>query len=258
MIKMNRHTREVLLAALAAAALFSGQIPAPAPEESPSAIEEETPAPAEKDWDMTPLDETWFDDAVFFGDSVSGTLQATAFQTGGLGKALFFCETSYTLREAVSGRTSIYFRGQLYTPATLLPVAGASKVFIMLGLNDVAFLTPEEYRGCWSSLVEQLREASPEIRIFFQSMTPVMAGHEYGSVNNTVINTYNENLRDFCRENGCVYVDIATHLMNEKGELRAEYCRDEYVHLVMDAGPIWVAALKDPANYSADPRGETA
>ena len=53
-----------------------------------------------------------------------------------------------------------------------------------------------------------------------------------------------------------MYVEIGAHFKDANGNLDAQYCRDSYVHLRIDAGPIWADLLKDPANYSQPPRQE--
>lgn len=205
------------------------------------------------------LEDSWFDDAVFIGDSIAGTLQLYAGQHGELGSAVFLCRTSYSITTAVNGAMLLYYRGQGYQPKELLPETGAKKVFFLIGMNDVACYNDEQYAALWSALVEGIRENAPDLHIFFQSVTPIARSQPNSVLTNERIDRYNELLRDFCAENGCCYVDVASCFKNENGMLRAELCRDGYVHLILDAGAIWCAALKDAANYSSDPSlaGET-
>ena len=199
------------------------------------------------------LEDSWFDDAVFIGDSIAGTLQLYAEQHGELGSAVFLCRTSYSITSAVNGAMLLYFRGQGYQPKDLLPETGAKKAFFLIGMNDVASYHDEQYTALWSALVEGIRENAPELLIFFQSVTPIARSLPNSSLTNERIDRYNELLRDFCAENGCCFVDVAGSFKNENGALRAELCRDGYVHLTFDAGEIWCAALKEAANYSRDP-----
>ena len=205
-----------------------------------------------------PLEDSWFDDAVFIGDSIAGTLQAYAEQHSQLGSALFFCRTNYSITSAVNGSMLLYYRGGGYKPNTLLPQTGAKKVFFLLGMNDVGSYDDGRYASLWSALVEEIRENAPEIRIFFQSVTPMVKSQPNSALTNARIDRYNELLRDFCEENDCCYVDVASSFKDDDGTLRGEICRDGYVHLILDAGAIWVAALKDPANYSRDLYGDWA
>ena len=203
-----------------------------------------------------PLKASWFDDAVFIGDSIAGTLQAYAEQHGELGSALFFCRTNYSLTAAVNGAMLLYYRGSGYRPKELLPETGAKKVFFLLGMNDVGSYDDTQYASLWTELVDGIRAGSPEMRIYFQSVTPMARSYPNNALTNERIDRYNELLRDFCDENGCCYVDVAGGFKDENGALRAELCRDGYVHLMFDAGALWCELLRDTANYSRDPSGD--
>ena len=79
--------------------------PAPTSAPTPEPTSEPTPAPTleptpEPTPDMSPLPPEFFDDAVFIGDSVSGTLQYYAFNSGEMGDALILAKTSYSVRAA--------------------------------------------------------------------------------------------------------------------------------------------------------------
>jgi hypothetical protein len=125
-------------------------------------------------------------------------------------------------------------------------------------MNDVGSYDDGRYASLWSTLVDGIRENAPEIRIFFQSVTPMMKSLPNNALTNARIDRYNELLRDFCEENDCCYVDVASIFKDDDGTLRDELCRDGYVHLILDAGALWCAALKDPANYSRDLYGDWA
>lgn len=202
------------------------------------------------------LEDSWFDDAIFIGDSIAGTLQAYAEQHSQLGAALFFCRTNYSITSAVNGSMLLYYRGGGYMPNTLLPQTGAKKVFFLLGMNDVGSYDDGRYASLWSALVDGIRENAPEVRIFFQSVTPMAKSLPNNALTNARIDRYNELLRAYCDENDCCYVDVAGSFKDDDGTLRAELCRDGYVHLILDAGALWCEALKDPANYSRDLSGE--
>ena len=204
------------------------------------------------------LEDSWFDDAVFIGDSIAGTLQAYAEQHSQFGTALFFCRTNYSITSAVNGSMLLYYRGGGYKPNALLPQTGAKKVFFLLGMNDVGSYDDTRYASLWSALVDGIRENAPEIRIFFQSVTPMVKSLPNSALTNARIDRYNELLRDFCEEYDCCYVDVASSFKDDDGTLRGELCRDGYVHLILDAGALWCDALKNPANYSRDLYGDWA
>ena len=212
-------------------------------------------AASEPDWDLTPLPDAWFDDAVFLGDSVSLILEKQSEQTGGLGEALFLCEGSFGINNAVSGNVLLWYQGRAYLPQDVLPLTGANKLFIMVGANDIAL-----YGGIdgamemWDVFVDNVRETCPDILIFIESMLPVWYTVTYDGLNYANILIYNERLRDFCEERDCVYVDVADYFRDEHGGMALAYSSDAYVHITYAAADLWIEQLKNPANYSADPR----
>lgn len=209
-----------------------------------------TPEPEE---DMSPLPESWFDDAVFFGDSVSVVLGKHAEKTGELGKALFLCEFSYSVRNAVSGYLKIWFRGEQYLPQDVLGLTGATKVFIMLGVNDVALPGGVDHTiECWAEYIMAIREKNPEIQIFIESCLPVY--YEFSERNNEILDGYNERLWELCEEMGCIYVDVAHYLKDENNKLAMEYCSDMGEHITYKGAAVWAEQLKNPENYSVNPR----
>ena len=209
-----------------------------------------TPEPEE---DMSPLPESWFDDAVFFGDSVSVVLGKHAEMTGELGKALFLCEFSYSVRNAVSGYLKIWFRGEQYLPQDVLGLTGATKVFTMLGVNDVALPGGVDHTiECWAEYITAIREKNPDIQIFIESCLPVY--YEFSERNNEILDGYNERLRELCEEMGCIYVDVAHYLKDENNKLALEYCSDMGEHITYKGAAVWAEQLKNPENYSVNPR----
>ncbi len=205
--------------------------------------------------DLTPLPDEWFDDAVFLGDSVSYTLASYCEMTGDLGDAMFFSERSFNLRGAVGGANPVWYQGRTYYIQDLLEELGRDKVFMMFGINDIGQdggidLTME----LWDELCARIEEKCPGIRIYLQSCLPMWHVTEHDGFTNDAINRYNERLRAFCEEKGYVFVYLSDAFRNENGTLEELYSADHYVHVNEAAAVVWVEQLRDPANYSVDPR----
>lgn len=207
------------------------------------------------DWDLTPLDDSWFDDAVFFGDSISVTLERHCAKTGDLSGALFLCENSFGVRNAVAGKVKIWYQGNEYSPQDVLPLTGAKKLFAMFGINDIALYGKiDQTMERWADFIANIRSTSPDITIYIESCLPVFHTIHYDGLDNDCIDEYNQRLIAFCQENDCVYVDLAHYFKDEHNGMAAQYSSDQYVHVTYDATALWVEQLKNPANYSADPR----
>lgn len=209
----------------------------------------------EDERDLTPLPDSYFDDAVIIGDSVSYTLQSYCEETGDLGDAMFFSERSFTLRGAVGGASPVWYQGRTYFIQDLLEELGRSKVILMIGVNDIGQEGGVDVTmTMWETLCERIVEQNPDIRIFLQSSMPMYASTEHDGFTNDNINYYNDCMREFCYAKGYVFIDIADAFRNDEGSLEELYSGDHYVHLNGEAAPLWVEQLRDPANYSVDPR----
>lgn len=200
------------------------------------------------------LDPSFFDDAVFFGDSVSAVLQYNALNENSLGNAQFYPQTGYSINAAANGLQLLRYRGHQMTPQNILRTVGAKKVFIMLGLNDpINPASIDKTMSNWTKLVSNIREYVPDIRIYIQSCTPMYYDRQKDNKNNNLIDKYNDRLREFCIENDCTYVSIGEHFKDENGNLIEEFTRDKWIHLNFAGAAFWAELLKDPSNYSIPP-----
>ncbi len=228
--------------------------PSPTPRPTPKPTPSPTPTP-EPTPDMSPLPAEWFDDSVFLGDSVTVALEKYCDKTETLGGALFLCEFSYSVRNAVSGEVDIWYQGNPYRPEDVIPLTGASKVFAMLGTNDIARSGGiDRTIELWTEMLDKIREKSPDVTFFLESCLPMHYAGQLVDLNNKKLDEYNERLRAYCEENGIVFVDIAAYFKDDRNSLRDDFSDDQYVHVTESAARLWAVLLKDPANYSINPR----
>lgn len=198
-------------------------------------------------------DGSYFDDAVFLGDSIINTLKVYEQINDCFGDALFLCRPSYAIRHAAENTMQLTWRGGSYAIEDVVAACGAKKLFIQLGMNDVALVGPEHAIEYWEIVLPRIREQSPDIQIFIQAGTPIY--RESGRLTNVNMDAYNELLKTFAEENGCFFIDIATPFKDENGYLLQEYCYDNYCHLNVEACGIWARTLKD---YLLEHKGEIA
>ncbi len=189
------------------------------------------------------VDSSFFDDAVFVGDSIS--LKLSYDTSGRLGNAQFLVQGSYGVGNAIFDVLPTTYRGNTYNNLEdAIAATGAKKLFIMMGMNDIGLYGIDGTIENWKTLLELIRTACPGIEIYIQSMTPVWTGGEKGGLTNPNINEYNNKLRAFAAENGCGFIDVAPFMRDETGGLATAFCSDNYVHL-SDAGvDMWIKVLK--------------
>lgn len=191
----------------------------------------------------TPTD--FFDDAVFIGDSITLGLRNFNYEKNWLGKATILCQGSYSVAHAVENTMYLSFRGEDMSPQQALAACGAKKVFILLGMNDIALHGVDKSLENWGKLVANIRGTCPDMAIYIQSGTPIYTPGQKGGLNNERMDAYNERLKAFAEENDCIYLDVATAMKDDTNGLAANYTSDAYVHLTEAACELWVEQLKN-------------
>ncbi len=198
----------------------------------------------------------FFDDAVFVGDSVSLGLRnyVTSRRKGGnecLGSAQFlvagsmgYCNSSGKIGS--EGSIHPKYKGKEVTIEDGVALTGAKKVFIMLGLNDFCAYSLDVSMKNVKKTIDRIKEKNPGVKIYIQSVTPVIKSKERGRFNNESINAFNDALRKTADECGCEFVDIAPIMKNSEGCFRDDYCSDpdaQGVHMNSAGSKAWVEYL---------------
>ncbi len=205
-----------------------------------------------------PVNGMFFDDAVFVGDSVSLKLNYYVSDQRSygdcLGKAKFLTSGSLGSAQALLAVSSESlhptYQGEKLAIEDTIAKIGAKKVFIMLGMNDIAVYGIEGSLDNYEELVSNILAKTPDAVIYAQSCTPMAVGCERSVLNNKNIVKYNNALKQRCEENGWRYMDIYSVVVDENGYLRNDYCSDPDdmgIHF-MDAGcKAWVDYLMNNA-----------
>jgi lysophospholipase L1-like esterase len=148
---------------------------------------------------------------------------------------------------AVNNTMFLSYQGEDMTPQDALAACGVNKVFILLGMNDIALYGIDKTIENWGTLIASIRDKNPDIDIYIQSGTPIYTEGQKGKLNNENMDKYNARLVEFARANGCVYIDIASPLKDSSNGLAKKYTSDDYVHFTDAACELWYSILKDIA-----------
>lgn len=201
-----------------------------------------------------PVDASWFDDAVFVGDSVTTRLDiACADDPTLLGNAKFVCGGSLGYNNSQwdinqEGNVHPDYKGKTVLAENCAVETGANKVFLMLGMNDIGIYGTDGAMSDCEKLVNKIKKNSPNVTIYIQSVTPMMTTHEQDILNNTLIQELNGKLEEFCKKNNYKYLDIYHAVCDDTGALPLENCGDpegQGIHFTADACKAWVQYLKD-------------
>ena len=181
------------------------------------------------------VDTSYFDDVVFIGDSVSLKLQyyvrdQRQIDETFLGKAQFLTAGSFSYINALKpvSEESVHpsYQGTKMLLEDSIAACGAKKLYIMLGMNDIAGGRYDATLENLTTVISRILEKSPDVVFYFQSVTPRTADSQTTKLNNEIIRGYNERLLQYCEDNGYYFIDVYAALCDENGDLPPEYCSD--------------------------------
>ena len=190
------------------------------------------------------VDSSFFDDAVFIGDSATLKLSTYAAASGALGKAMFLTRGSYGVNHAVTDSILLSYQGQEMKVEEAVKATGAKKVFIMLGMNDVSVHGVDKTIDNWKTLIGRIQDACPDVKIYVQSLTPIWTDGETGDLTNENVDAYNARLEDAVTGAGCGFIDVAAYMKDATGGLAAIYCSDSFIHVTDEGAAAWIRVLK--------------
>lgn len=198
------------------------------------------------------VDSSWFDDAVFVGDSVTLKLSYYA-DNGSLGDAKFLCAGSLGYGLALQdldaeGNVHPTYEGEKYTVDDGIKMLESKKVFIMFGMNDIGLFGIDDSIENMKTLTKRILEKSPEAEIYIQSVTPMLEDMQLSDLNNKSISEFNKKLKAEAEKLGYKYLDVASVMKDKKGNLIPEYCSDPEnmgIHFSDEGCEVWIKYLKN-------------
>jgi len=202
---------------------------------------------------------SYFDDAVFVGDSVSEKLRyyvtnERKTNPNLLGTAKFLTAASFSSRNALMevSSTSLHptYQGQKMKLEDVIVAMGAKKVFIMLGMNDVGISGVEDSAQNLMRLLRAIKDKSPDVQIFVQSATPRVKGDKPTTEQ---LFQYNLQVYEYCKlltDLDIYFLDVAYIMRDAEGKLIESYCSDldnMALHFTNEGCRAWVDFLYNHA-----------
>lgn len=210
----------------------------------PTTVPADPSAPVMAPPSYSTVDSSFFDDALFIGDSVSQGLNNYVSAYGGLGNAKFATRASYGVANEITGNLRVTLFGTPTRIEEIVRYYNPGKIFIMLGMNELSYGS-STLMSYWGTYLSRVREAAPNAVIYIQSVTPVYTNGQNFSwgVTNKNVETLNGLLRTFAANNGCRFLDVAPYMKDSTGGLARAYTADRYVHLSNDGARAWIKVL---------------
>ena len=188
------------------------------------------------------VEDSYFDDAVFVGDSLTHGMRAYKNRLGrsygvvGISVSDALWRDRYTLDN-----------GSLGTAVDAATQGNPGKIYLMFGTNGVNYMsdyTPiiEDY----TILIQHIRQKCPNAAIYVQSIPPVTQGYSiaYPRLKPKYIQAYNQMLLKMTEEQNCYFLDSNSVLSTESGHLPQMYTSDSGLHLNTSAYEVMFDYLK--------------
>jgi hypothetical protein len=220
--------------------------PEPAPVETPALeIPEVTAVPevvTVPEPEPVPLivDDDWFSDAAFVGDSLTHGL----YLYGKFRTPTYFYSTGMSIFRVNKAVFNSPGNGDSLSLAKRLPLGNFKKIYILLGVNELGSYVGD-YIDSYGVFIDNLKTYCPEATIYVQSILPVSKAKSVsGSVfTRERIHNFNEALRELAATKGVKYADINSAIADEEGYLPENYTWDG-VHLNSSKYRLWADYLK--------------
>ncbi len=191
------------------------------------------------------VDNSYFDDALFIGDSRTEGLALY----GSLTNADFFSSVGlsiFKVTEKAAGNPNI---GESITLSQKLTQKKYGKIYIMLGLNELGTGTTEDWAQTYAGVIAQIRQAQPDAIIYLESILVVAASQDNpgGAINNATVNARNQALEALADpQNNIYYLNVNEAVMDANGCLDASLTSDG-IHLLGNSLSLWEDYLKQHA-----------
>lgn len=199
-------------------------------------------------YQLQAVDSSYFEDALFIGDSRTaglceyGSLRGTATF---LAKEsinvyyLFDHELSYTAPDGTTDSRTV---------EDVLDEKQYGKIYVDLGVNELGTGTTESFYEKYREILEKIREKQPDAIIYIQGIMHVdkALSSTDSSRNNTVIVQRNEAIATLANGRDIFYIDMNPYVCDDNGDLRDELSGDG-VHLKASAYENWDRSLMENA-----------
>ncbi|MGN0512810.1 MAG: GDSL-type esterase/lipase family protein [Lachnospiraceae bacterium] len=179
----------------------------------------------------------YFDDAIFIGNSrLQGFIlyckvpNLRSYTYVGMSVNSFFTKATFNIDGV-----------QMTAAEALAHETNFSKVYLKFGINEIGWVSTEQFINEYSKVIEYIYSCNPNAIIFVHSVLPV--SHHAIEVDPTLsmerINEYNEALKIMASKYNVCYLDIASIFTGEDGYMPSEYSSDG-VHLNANSVLKWL------------------
>lgn len=187
---------------------------------------------------------SYFDDALFVGDSITAGIQSYALMKNASVVAFTGINTDTIMTREVIRNDA----GELETmPQAISRYPDVKKIYVMLGANGIAWIGKESFVENYGVFLDAIRQTHPDADIYVQSILPVTAAKEAedSQFANSKIREYNAALLQMAQEKEYYYLDVAEAFVDENGCLPDEASPTDGIHFGPKYYEVWFEYLKE-------------
>lgn len=191
-------------------------------------------------YSFTSVTEDYFNDAVFIGDSRTVGIS----EYSGIENATFLCKTSLSIYDYT--KPKITYNDKTTSIQEVLQNEQFGKIYLMVGINECGYGTPESFYELYREVVEDIRKLQPEALIFIEGNLLVTQSKSDSneSITNENISSRNDLIATLANQKDTFYIDINQSSLCEDGALIDDFTWDQ-IHIKAQYYEIWKDFLLD-------------
>ncbi len=193
--------------------------------------------------ETTPVDDSYFADALFVGDSLCDGVRVytqvfpgyrTATKVGlGIDALLYQPFASVTDGENLSAIDHV---------STIKP----SKLYIMIGTNDLVWNDPAKMAESYGAFIDEVLARLPGCKIVVESIPPTTArtAAQRPMMSAERITAYNEHLKQLAIDKGVYFLDVHSVIVGADGYMPEEIAANDGYHMNASGYQLWCNYMK--------------
>lgn len=196
------------------------------------ALQDSLPQPAT--YDFSTVDESYFADAVFIGDSRTVGIESYS----GIENATFLCKTSLTIFDY--DKPKLEYNGKKTSIREVLRSQQFKKIYLMVGINDCTSSGFEDFFAQYTAVVADIRSLQPDALLFLEGNLSMTQEKSAASprLNNQNLFKRNAAIQTLANQRNIFYIDINESSLCENGVLIGAYTWDQ-VHIKAEYYTVW-------------------
>lgn len=188
------------------------------------------------------VDDNYFKDAVFIGDSRT---EGFILNNGLTSKITSYTHKGLTVDTIFTDKV-INMNGKKLTIIEALKETSFSKIYIMLGINETGWIYSDMFINKYAKIIDEIKRINPKCTIYVESIIPVTekVSNEHRYIKNSKIEEYNSLIKQMAKEKNICYLDIQDSVINQSGALPEDAASDG-IHLNRKYCEKWFEYLKN-------------